>query len=92
MRGIQTQIALSLLGQTQKRLERANRRLAIIRIMLDQFRKQAEGLPQTDPVRQVIEMFIVAIENAANGIVAGESDTPPGESILVAPPAAELKL
>lgn len=68
--GVLTQMAMVERDDALRKLQIATKRLMVIKIMMNQFAQQAQALPPTDPARQVIEMFIDAVNKAADGIVA----------------------
>lgn len=74
MIGIQTQIALANFDRANKRLALANKRLAIIKIMMGQFQVQCNALPANEPMRVVVETFIKAVNDAADGVVREETE------------------
>lgn len=89
--GIQTQIALANLDRANQRLIRANKRLAIIKIMMGQFQVQCNALPENDPMRVIVETFIKAVRDAADGIVR-DIDGNAQSDVIEAPTANALIL
>lgn len=72
--GVLTQIAMVERDDALRKLNIATKRLVVIKIMMNQFAQQAQALPVTDPARQVIEMFIDAVNKAADGVVAPDEE------------------
>jgi hypothetical protein len=67
MRSIEMQIMAGNLNRAQQRARLLERRLIMLTHMMQGFQKQCEQLPESDTMRQTIQLFIAGVTSVIDG-------------------------